>query len=99
MKNVELIIKIGNQSQGITLNTATPGLEHQLIQFVSKALQSQITLENSEEPKEQLLNEKKITAPVETEINYDIPRPAPLGNVTTYGMGDPFKGTSWGINK
>ena len=93
MKNVELILKIGNQTQGINLTTSTPGLEAQLHQFVSKALQSQITLEESDGPKEQLLNE------VPEKINYDLPRPAPLHNTITHGMGDPFKGSSWGINK
>lgn len=32
-------------------------------------------------------------------INYDAARPAPLGNTTSSGLADPFKGTSWGINK
>lgn len=92
MKPVKLTLEIGNQSQSITFDTLTPNLEGVLNQFISKVLQSQITIEKTEGPKEQLLNEVE-------KIDYNQPRPAPLGNHRSGGMSDPFQGTSWGVNK
>jgi hypothetical protein len=49
--------------------------------------------------KEQLLvEEPKKEVEVNT-VNYDKARPAPLGNHRSQGLGDPFQGTSWGVNK
>lgn len=92
MTNITISIQSNSENRNIVIPVHETKVAECLNVISSHihSLKNTLQIENYQTSKEQLL--------VEDKIDYNTPRPAPLGNLKSNGLGDPFKGTSWGIN-